>query len=465
MSQLARQIILATICFVAILLTLPQRSWAQMSAEDAQKRAVQLCDDSIPLFNALKYEQAESKLAEAYRLDPQNCNVLNNYGLCFLKLGQLPEAKAMLEKSIELNPKFETAYLNLGLVAQCLGDLEAAKRNLSKFVELAPHRAETARTKERLKIIDSTLASGTASTVASSKQDDYLSQVPVERLHPWAHDHTPVSVYFEPGDQIPGYKPSYGMVLNNALAAWSEALCGFVSFRIQEKPEGADINVHWTHDFKGTVSSSEGGDCRFTATGAGLKHADITLLTADPSPFDKLTDSKVSWVALHEFGHALGFGGHSNNPRDIMYFAAPQKYAMQPLSSRDIHTFTRLYSEKLEDTWLSLNDQALKLNAEGKHQEALDKINAALKINPKEPILRKNMTIMENWVAISLLQEEKYADAEPHLLRALEMEKHCPNEALQSLLVNYSNLLRKTGRSPEADAICMHFARTSHKKK
>ncbi|MBX9690054.1 MAG: tetratricopeptide repeat protein [Candidatus Obscuribacterales bacterium] len=413
---------------------------------DPRAQARQLSSESVALIQSQKYERAEQKLSVAYQIDPNDQMILNNYGMCLLKLGKLSQAREILTRAVQLYPNFDLAYMNLGLVCEGLGDLPAARDYLSRFVELAPRREEVEKTRDHIRIIEKTLAAGVSTNTGG---EDYLAQIPRDKLQPWPKERNPIKIYIAPADGVPGYRPSFGQDLNRAIYAWSQALKGVIDFGLVERPEQADISIHWEHGYKNALMKAEGGDCRTLANGEGLQKATITLLTDDPSSTDKLNDARVNWVALHEIGHALGISGHSNNPKDVMYFAVPLTDDMPVLSARDVKSFFRLYTEKLSDTWLSLNDQAIRLMKAGKVAEALDKLNAAYKINPSERVLRENLLIAEARLSSELLAAGKINDAEPHLLRALDLEKEFHNESMPMLLANYAQLLKMTGRSDQ----------------
>ncbi len=443
-ASLTSIILLSSFC-------LCQSAQAQYAVSD-KSRAIHLYNESVALINSSKLPEAEAKLVEALQIDPQNANSLNNYGLVLLKLGKLQEARKALEKSIELNPKFDAPYLNLGLVCEGQGDLAYARQNFLKYIDISGNRAQADKMRDHVNIIDKTLANGPLPAQAQSSED-YFTQLRREQLFPWPADRMPLKIFVEAGDNVPGYKKSFGDDFQQALATWAEALKEKVSFEAVGKEDGADIVVRWTHDPKNALLKAEGGDCKYNANGEGMNHALITLLTIDPSASDKLNDFKVSWVSLHELGHALGVNGHSNNPGDIMYFAAPLQNTMPKLSQRDVATFKRLYSEKLADTWLSLNDQAIKLMRSGQLKEALSKLNSALILAPKERVLKENLVLVEAKIATALLEDEKYAEAEPHLQKALELEKEAKDQNFDVLLRNYSILLKRTGRANEVDAL------------
>lgn len=426
--------------------------FAQLSGEDAQARSIQLYNESVTLINQGQLDPAQSKLSEALRLDPNNANILNNYGLVMLKLGNPQESRRALERAQLINPKFDAISLNLGLACEQLGDLAAARVALLRYIEITPNRNQAEKMKDHVAIIDKTLAAGGGSTGVVSS-DDYLGQLQASQLHPWPKNRMPLKIFIAPAEGVEGYKESYGFDFERAVERWTAALEGKVTFQKVLNENGADIAVRWTHDTKNALLKAEGGDCRYSANGEGMNHCEITMLTVDPSKTDKLNDAKVSWVALHELGHALGINAHSNAPGDIMYFSAPQTNTMPDLSQRDIRTFNRLYSEKLPDTWLSLNGEAIKLIRDNKFDEALEKLNAALKMAPDQKVLKENMVLVEAKLATALLEQSKYDEAEKHLIKALELEQEVKDQNYPVILNNYAEMLRRAGRASEIDAM------------
>lgn len=61
-----------------------------------------------------QYDKALKDLAEATRLEPDNADAWNNYGLYLSEAGQQDASHAALDKSIALKPDFHKAYYNKG---------------------------------------------------------------------------------------------------------------------------------------------------------------------------------------------------------------------------------------------------------------------------------------------------------------------------------------------------------------
>lgn len=311
-------------------------AYSQLSDYDARNQAAILTNEAVVLMNSSKIEQAASKLAEASKLDPSNAITLNNYGIALLKLAKLDDARVQLEKAMKVDPQLDLPYQNMGLVYEAMGNLESARSFLQKYIALSRNREQADKTREHLKLLEANIAKGAKQ--ASINSDDYFGP----DMYRWPND--TIKIYVEAGEKVDGFKASYGQDLEDAIAEWGKALDGLVKFERVDKAGAADIEIHWASDYKNAVSKGEGGDCKYTMRGAKLTHAIITLLTVDPSPTDKQNDTRVTWVCLHELGHALGFHSHSNNPGDIMYFAVSQSSTRPTLSERDIHSFKRVYS-------------------------------------------------------------------------------------------------------------------------
>lgn len=428
---------------------------------EARNKAARLCNESLPLIKEGNYQLAESKLLESLQLDPDNASTLSNYGLTLLKTGRLADARQQLEKSVKLDPKLTSALLNLGLAYEASGDLNSAKTYLLKFIDTSTNKEQIDVIRDRVIVIDKAIASGVPAVAPSA--DDYFAQIPRNKMFPWPKNLMPLKIYVAPAAGVPGYKPSFGDDLDSAIAAWSKALDGIVSFQKTDKRESADIDIHWTNDASTALMKAERGDCKYIANGAGMKHADILLLTGDGAVSDKLNDAKVTWVAMHELGHALGVNAHSNNPTDVMYFAAPVKDGMPSLSARDVKTFKRLYTEKLADTWLTLNEDAINLIHSNKNKEALAKLQQAYKIDASQKVIRENMALVELKIGNDLLTTNKFTEAEPYLVHGLELEKDLKDENFDDLLSDYAEVLRNTGRAGDISSMYQRYGKSAPK--
>lgn len=453
-SQEVRKIMLSKsfLSLLSTLVFLTSPVFAEVSQQD-KVQALDLYNESVRLINAGDFATAEAKLSQANAMTPDDTNILCNYGLALMKMGKLPEAKQALTRALQIKPNYDLCWLNLGLVQEGLGDLASARASLAKFVQLAPNNPYSDRIRAHLPEIDKLLASGVSPE--SMNMPDYVDELSKDQRQRWSESKMPIKIYLRSGDGIPGYKQSYGKVLESALNDWIQALGSDVQIVRVDNPQKADIVVKWTNDLSAGVNRSEGGDVRYVATADGIQHADITLLTLDPSPTVRLNDSLVYWISLHELGHGLGIVGHSRNPGDVMYFAAPQKVNPK-LSSRDIQTIKRLYSEHFEN-WMTINEAGIKLMREQKFDQALEKFYAALKLNPEKSVIKTNIIITEENNAIWLMNRNILDGVEPHFLRALDMEEEVRDKNLDRVLKNYASYLTRVARASEIPELYKRF--------
>ncbi|MEM9823151.1 MAG: O-antigen ligase family protein, partial [Bacteroidota bacterium] len=79
-----------------------------------------------------KYQQAVRPFEEAFRLNPYNFNVLNNYASTLVQLKRYPEAIPLYLGAIEINPKFEEGMFNLAFSYYQLKQYQEALRWVNK---------------------------------------------------------------------------------------------------------------------------------------------------------------------------------------------------------------------------------------------------------------------------------------------------------------------------------------------
>lgn len=124
---------------------------------------------------------------------------------------------------------------------------------------------------------------------------------------------------------------------------WVHATKDFVHYQVVTKPALAEVTVAFLpHE----SVPDQGGACGHTTVAflnLTLNSADIVLATTDVTPMD------LQATAAHEFGHALGIDGHSDDPGDLMYAvlirsaAADLPLPSHTLTARDLNTLKVCY--------------------------------------------------------------------------------------------------------------------------
>jgi predicted Zn-dependent protease len=67
----------------------------------------------------------------------------------------------------------------------------------------------------------------------------------------------------------------------------------------------------------------------------GIVKGTIKILTVAQMAELPLTNNRLRQICLHEIGHALGFGGHTRDPQDMMFFSTRVTDQDRSLSPRD----------------------------------------------------------------------------------------------------------------------------------
>ncbi len=182
--------------------------------------------------------------------------------------------------------------------------------------------------------------SGTGSTVSSAgcrntsyqpnfaNGTDPISGLP-NRLYHWAH--FPVTVYITPSSLVSQQR--INQVLNG-MNWWVTATGSMVTYQVVNSAAQANIVLQ----FQNAGYTSYGAITSYSVNGNGEMQRAVT--TFNMTYLNQVLD--ISPVAAHEFGHALGIAGHSDNTADVMYPGA-STYMLTSLSSRDVNTLLTAY--------------------------------------------------------------------------------------------------------------------------
>jgi len=149
------------------------------------------------------------------------------------------------------------------------------------------------------------------------------------RLFHW--ERFPVRVHFVPNTHLTSQRKS---LAQGGFSWWAPSLFGSMELEFVDDPAAADITVRF--EPKGSTGFTGVTQYTYNANGA-LVSADVTL------NLSYLTNlSHIAPTAAHEFGHALGIGGHSANDADLMA-TAPKVIGLFRPTLRDENTMKTAY--------------------------------------------------------------------------------------------------------------------------
>ncbi|MBR1680406.1 tetratricopeptide repeat protein, partial [bacterium] len=218
-----------------------------------------------------------------------------------------------------------------------------------------------------------------------------------------------INVYVEDSE----YKNS----IYKALIAYNSTLGDYFTIYLAKDRENSDIKI----DIVDKFSSNDNHDSiymagitnnSFSGSDKHLTNSVIQILSKKPNSDNKVSNSEVYKVALHEIGHAIGIIGHSPNSSDVMYASS----SVSNFSARDIATIKLMYSgdntliksetknfaqTKLTEaeeyakkspnkaiSWVNLGKVYYDLD---KKEQALSAYKRALSIEPNNPLIYQSM--------------------------------------------------------------------------
>lgn len=178
-------------------------------------------------------------------------------------------------------------------------------------------------------------AQGVAERGVVAPRDAYVEEDRGERtVRPrWRLDQGARLLTFRFGDP-PAGRPEFWRPVERALSTWASV--DEVPFRFEPAAENdvADLEFAWVAGF---ATAKAGLTRRLVGDDGTIRRAVVTLARDHFNGF-AISEPFLSFVAIHEVGHALGLP-HSDAPGDAMYPGSRNA----TLSSRDLASLRNLY--------------------------------------------------------------------------------------------------------------------------
>jgi tetratricopeptide (TPR) repeat protein len=321
--------------------------------------AGQIVNDSVGLLQQNKNQEAVDQLLRAEQMAPGMANLHTNLGLGLAKLGRSQEAIKELETSKSLDPSLAATWLTLGGIYQSQGMVNQAIDTYNEFIRRFPDHRDAAKIVSLVSGLKKEVADGVIHPMSASGApvDNYLGEMG-SRASRWPINKLPIKVYIRPGDGVPGYKPIYATILGQSFNAWQEASQGGLSFQPVSNAGQADLECSFTNDSSTFKNLAEAGETYLFANSQGPVRGTIKLLTIPLVAALPLTDNRMRQICLHEIGHAIGFGAHTSNPQDVMFYSTSVSDSFPHLSPRDANSVRLLYGGSAQNQTPLVNQPA-----------------------------------------------------------------------------------------------------------
>ena len=193
--------------------------------------------------------------------------------------------------------------------------------------------------------------------VGNAYADDYFDRITVAsngRLTRFDRD--TITVYT---DTVPFEAEVYEEALSRSLSLWEKKTQGQLQFEPTPDASAADIRIKWAYQQDRRQSSEYIGEAMLIRGMDGF-HVEIEVALRDRTSLKPHSSEVVQTALLHEIGHAIGLWGHSDDPNDVMYFAATAKAP----TVRDIATWTKVSETPVDAPFHKRALQALQADIE-----------------------------------------------------------------------------------------------------
>lgn len=352
---------------------------------------------SLALLNNNFADAKTSKTAKTY-------NYRGDYyavGLDAFNKGAFDKAESNFEHVVKVNPKNVNARYYLAQVYLRENRISEATEQYNRIIILAPTSEAAVCSQKGISLIRQAIITKDATVLPdefANYKDNYLSYVLSNdgQIMKWAA--FPINVYIEPKKQKP--------LVQKAFETWQEGSNKLVSFNFVNTPNDAQITVDFKNKLE-TTSTKESyiaGYSKPYYQGNNIVKSEIHILAIDPDTKKDLEDNFITFSALHEIGHSLGFKGHSPNQNDVMFASA--SVSRLALTQRDLNTLYVFYK---------INKEELANQTKGQSDVKLQQALSYVKSTPNKAV---------GWANLGDIYRGKkmYSDAINNYQKAISLE-------------------------------------------
>jgi tetratricopeptide (TPR) repeat protein len=179
----------------------------------------------------------------------------------------------------------------------------------------------------------------------------------------------PILVYAEPALEVPEWGGPFLDDVKYTLNEWEIASKGNIKFELTKDRTKANIGVMWSQRSLMDMVDDSLGEATIIRQSDTSFRVEMTLFLRSKGSNQLLTHEQMRAICLHEFGHALGLWGHSEDTEDVMYFAPTAQHP----TARDINTLMKVY--ELEPNY-------------SQHEQAISVLKSKIEKNPKSARLQ-----------------------------------------------------------------------------
>lgn len=328
----------------------------------------QLLNQGTLALRANRCDEAIGKFESACAIAPNMAEAHRQWGIALVKTGRAVEAIEQFKTASRLQPQDAASLLGLASACQSAGNIPEAIGTYTQFVERFPQHKDVPKVRQLIALLQRPSSSlnklartgvaigttksslGVRADQAVASSDDYYANITQNGLFRWRPEKMPLAVWIAQGDGTPGYQTSFAAILKQAFLDWAGASGGAVKVIFVANANNANISCKWTAQVERFKNTFEAGESKLYGDRAGLVRGELVILTVPavqhglPENYI-VDDAKMRSVALHQVGHLLGLAGHSQNPKDAMFYSAIAGQAWHNLSPRDQATIRHLYAE------------------------------------------------------------------------------------------------------------------------